>query len=169
MIKIIGARGFIGDTNIFLGKVEKFEKKYKVTVQVFNADVIYGKKHLLSAFNHAKRAFERKNNTTNSIQMETLLYASGERQLKYAIPKMGIKKGKINIALLFITEQIEISDKPINDLIGILNLEKDDKVLEGDENTLKCFGLSERIIKTVARNKYVDLILERVALVDILK
>jgi len=53
--------------------------------------------------------------------------------------------------------------------MNILNLEKDDKVLEGDENTLKSFGLNEMELRTVTKAKYGDLILEKVAMVDIIK
>lgn len=169
MIKIIGAKGIIKDINTFLKEIQIFEKKYKILIQVFNADLVYGKKHIISAFNHAKRAFERKSNTTNSLQMETLLYASGERQLKHAIPKMGIKKGKVNIVFIFISKRKVMSDKIINDIMSILNLGKDNKVLEGDENTLKNFGLSEMEIKTIMKDKYGDLILERVAIIDVIK
>ena len=68
MIEIIGAKCIINDTNTFLKEIKNFEKKYNVSIQVFNADLIYGKKHIISAYNHAKRAFDRKSNTTNSLE-----------------------------------------------------------------------------------------------------
>jgi hypothetical protein len=43
---------------------------------VFDANVIFGEKHLISAVEHAVRAIDRKTNTTNSLEMEILLYAS---------------------------------------------------------------------------------------------
>ncbi|GAG37349.1 unnamed protein product, partial [marine sediment metagenome] len=105
--------------------------------------------------------------TTNSLGMEILLYASGERQLKLAIPKMGIKKGKGNIAFVFTNGKI--SDKLVNEILKHLTLKRDDKVLDGDRNTLKKFGLKETEIETVKKAKYGNLILEKVAMVDIIK
>ena len=99
--------------------------------------------------------------------MEILLYASGERQLKLAIPKIGIKKDHADIAFIFIGNKI--SDKLIGELLQELSLKRDDKVLEGNINTLKKFGLKEREIKTVSKDKYESLILEKIALVDIIK
>ena len=99
--------------------------------------------------------------------MEILLYVSGERQLKLAIPKIGIKKGKIDIAFIFIGKKIP--NKLINDLLQKLLLKRDDKILQGDINTLKKFGLTELEIKTISKDKYGDLILEKIALVDIIK
>ncbi|NHJ40850.1 MAG: hypothetical protein FK731_12540 [Asgard group archaeon] len=170
MIKIIGAPGNIHDIEGFLKKVTQFVKENNVLIQVFDAELIYGKNHLISAYEHAKRAMDRKKNTTNSIEMETLLYASGERQLKLAIPKMGVKKSSVSVALIFIAEsKTKISDQLISEFLKELSLNRDDGVLEGNENTLKKFGITETEIRTVMKVKYGNLILEKVALVDIIK
>ena len=50
-----------------------------------------------------------------------------------------------------------------------LNLKRDDKVLEGDVDTLKRFGITEDELSTIPESKYGDLLLEKVALVDIIK
>ena len=167
MYKIIGAKGYIPNIDKFLEKINIFCEKNSFIIQVFNAEIIFDKKHIISAYKHAKRAFKQKTNTTNSLAMEILLYVSGERQLKLAIPKIGIKKGKIDIAFIFIGKKIP--NKLINDLLQKLLLKRDDKILQGDINTLKKFGLTELEIKTISKDKYGDLILEKIALVDIIK
>ncbi len=170
MIKIIGAKGSIKDVDDFLKKVESFASKNILRIQVFNADMVYGKDHIFSAVEHAKRAIERKTNTTNSLEKEILLYASGERQLKLAIPKMGVKKGTGNIAFIVLNEENrEIPKKIENDLLQYFNLDKDNTVLEGNIDTLKKFGINEEETKTVTKAKYGYLILEKVAMVDIIK
>ncbi len=169
MIEIVGAQGKISDIENFLEKVDKYSKKNDVLIQVFDADLIFGKNHLISAYNHARRAFENSANTAKSIEMELLLYASGERQLKLAIPKMGVKKGNANIALVFIDDTDKGMDNKINEFVLELLLKKNDKVLEGSLNTLKKFGLNDSEIKTVAKDRYEDLILEKIAMVDIIK
>jgi KEOPS complex subunit Cgi121 len=167
MLKIIGAKGKIQSIEKFLKKMESYSQNHNLTIQAFDADVIYGKNHLISAVEHAIRAMERKTNTTNSLGMEILLYASGERQLKIAIPKMGVKKGDTNIVFVF-TEGI-LSNQEINVILKQLSLIRDDSVLEGDINTLKKFGITEIEMNTVTKNKYGNLILEKVAMVDIIK
>lgn len=170
MIKIIGAAGNIQDVDIFLKKLSQFTKDNNIIIQAFDAKVIFGKNHLISAYEHAKRAMDRKTNSTNSLEMETLLYTSGERQLKLAIPKMGIKKGSSFIALIFITKPpSKISDQLISRFLKEFSLKREDNVLEGDENTLKEFGITENELKTVTKAKYGELILEKVAMVDIIK
>lgn len=167
MLKIIGAKGVIRDVDSFLKKVGSYAQNHNVIVQAFNADMIYGKDHIFSAVEHAVRSMDRETNTTNSLEMEILLYASGERQLKLAIPKMGVKEGKVNIAFVF--TKGKISNQMIDEILEQLSLIRDDKVLEGDMETLKKFGISENEIKTVTKAKYGDLILEKVAMVDIIK
>ena len=169
MIKVVGAKGTVEDVDVFLKQVMDFSRNRSFVVQVFDADVIFGKKHLVSAVEHAVRAFDRKTNTTNSLSMEILLYASGERQLKLAIPKVGIKNGRRNIAFVFVKDIKEVDDSLIEKLLRDLSLTRDDTVLDGDVDTLRKFGLDERQIKTVTKAKYGDLILEKVAMVDIIK
>jgi len=165
MIKIFGAKGYIKNVDTFLKEVKKFAEKNKIIIQVFNADKIFGKKHIISAYEHAKRARNNKTNTTNSLDMEIMLYAAGERQLKHAIPKIGVKQGDSNIGVVFIGK----SNRLIKDFLKEMNLKRDDKVLEGNKNTLMEFGLTKKEIDTVTVEKYGDLILEKVAMVDIIK
>lgn len=169
MFKIFGAIGEVENVDNFLKNIFNFAQKNNIIIQVFDADMIYGEIHLLSAFKHAKRAMDRKTNTTKSLGMEILLYASGERQLKLAIPKMGIKKGQVKIAFILISENQEITNKIINDMMDSTCLTQDDLVLLGNKNTLKNFGINENEIKTVTKAKYEDLILEKVAMVDVIK
>ena len=172
-MKIVSAQGTIQDIDSFLQQVLSFSQENKIVIQAFNADVIYGKNHLASAVEHAVRAMKRKTNTTNSLAMEILLYASGERQLKLAIPKMGVKSGNGNVAFVFVDDRKEtdgkISDKLVDEFLKKLSLVRNDKALEGNKDTLRKFGVNEDEIKTVTKAKYGHLILEKVAMVDIIK
>ena len=173
MIKIIGTRGNIQDIDSFLKQVISFAQKHHVVIQVFDANMIFGKVHLISSVEHAIRTMGRKTNTTNSLDKEILLYASGERQIKLAIPKMGIKKGNGNIAFVFVNDvkagDSELSDHLVDEVLESFSLVRDDSVLEGDMDTLRKFGFKENEIKTVTKTKYGHLILEKVAVVDIIK
>ena len=168
MITVVGARGTIKDVDSFLQQITSFAQDNSVVIQAFNADLIYGKNHLISAVDHAVRAMERKTNTTNSLAMEILLYAAGERQLKLAIPKMGVKKGVANIAFVVVDDK-KRDERMVDELLKDLSLKREDSVLEGNEDMLRAFGLNDQTIKTVTKDKYGDLILEKIAMVDIIK
>ena len=173
MIKIFGARGNVKEVDIFLKKILNFVSEHHFVIQLFDAYMIFGKTHLLSSVEHAVRAMERGTNTANSLDMEILLYASGEKQLKLAIPKMGIKKGNSNIGFVIVDDIIDSNDAMLDRLIDKIlkqfSLVRDDEILEGDIETLRRFGLNGKEIKTVVKTKHGHLILEKVALVDIIK
>jgi len=168
--KIIGAKGKIQDINSFLKKIITLSIRYDMVIQVVNADFVYGKDHLFSAVEHTIRSFKNRMNSLNSPSLEMLLYASGERQIQKAIEKIGIKKRNQKIAFIFIKENNrKISDDEVEHVLSSLNLKRDDKVLEGDVDTLKRFGITEDELSTIPESKYGDLLLEKVALVDIIK
>jgi len=166
MVEIIGTKGNIQNIDRFVQHILELAEKYSITIQTLDADVIYGKDHLVSAVQHAKRAFEQGKNATNSLAMEILLYASGERQIQKSIQKVGVKKGQRNIALVF---DGKLSDDIIETILKTLDISRDDKVLEGNIDTLKKFGLTQREIETVPESHYGHLILERIAMVDVIK
>jgi KEOPS complex subunit Cgi121 len=174
MIVVIGARGTIRNIDSFVENLLLFSKKENLVIQAFDATVIYGKDHLISATTHARRAFEQGRNATNSFALEILLYAAGERQIQKAIRKIGIKKGEQAIAFVISNDmtlkpESHIEKTVIKKLLMAFLLTSDDTVLEGDKTTLKKFGITEKEISTVPESNYGDLILEKVALVDVIK
>lgn len=174
MIIVIGARGSISDVDLFLQKLLKFATTEQMVVQALNADAVYGKEHLLSAAEHALRSWAQGTNATNSIALEILLYAAGERQIQRAIRKMGVRTGKQSIAFILVDTKKQkrnqkTYDYSIEKLLRSFHLIYDDTVLEGNSETLKHFGITDQELRTVPKKKYSDLILEKIAMVDVLK
>jgi tRNA threonylcarbamoyladenosine modification (KEOPS) complex Cgi121 subunit len=104
--------------------------------------------------------------------MELLLYASGERQLKHAIPKMGIITGNNSIVIILIHPKKK--DKDIIDiikkkLINMYSFKEDPKVLRPNIESLDAFGITDEELQTIPKEKYHHLVLEKVAMVDIIK
>jgi KEOPS complex subunit Cgi121 len=166
MVKIIGTKGNIQNIERFVQNILDLAEKYNITIQALDADAVYGKDHLFSAVKHAKRAFEQGRNATNSLAMEILLYASGERQIQKSIQKLGVKVGQGNIAFVFDGNP---SDDIVKTVLKILDISRDDNVLEGNVDTLKRFGFTQQEIETVPESHYGHLILERIAMVDVIK
>lgn len=160
---ILGATGKIIGVEETLKKLKEFCEEGKCEGQMFNADLVFGKSHIISAYDHAKRAYDQKTNSSTSLVNETLLYASGERQISSAIKKMGIEEGTGRFCIVL------VGDCSLDKLVELLNLERDDSVLDGDVEKLMAFGITEREIETVPKEKVFDLVLERVAMVDLLK
>jgi len=131
-------------------------------VLAMKAEMVCGREHLESAVEHATRAFHRGTNSANNIMMETMLYASGERQISKARDKMGVDHETCSVALvLFGAEPATV--------LQIVGLERDDSVLEASEQKLLGFGIGRKELDMVPVEKRPDLVLERVAFVEILK
>jgi len=174
MITVIGARGTLKDIDGFVQQLLVFSNKEHLVIQAFDAAMIYNIDHLVSATIHAKRAFEQGTNTTNSLALEILLYAAGERQIQKAIRKTGVKKGKHPLAFVLTHPTSEKNNRNVEGavlhrLLQTFHLTRDDTVLKGNRATLKRFGITDAELSTIPEEKYGELVLEKVALVDVIK
>jgi len=172
-LKIIGCNGKTDNIEKALEISQKYEKRYGVSLLLLDSSLIYGKEHMKSAVKHAIRAFQEKRNTSNSLSLEILLYASGKKQLKEAIEFMGIKKmgscAIVCVGKTKISGSENMIPRDIDRLVTDLEMEHDNSVLDGNKEILYRFGITETEIKTVDKSMYQDLILERVAMVDVFK
>ncbi|HEX17238.1 MAG TPA: hypothetical protein ENG60_02355 [Thermoplasmatales archaeon] len=170
-----GARGRIEDVEGFVRKVREISTGMGIEIQVVDADLVCGKDHVISAVMHAVRSFKEKRNSTRSLSMELLLYLSGERQISRAIEKVGIKEGKERHVFVFLgSDDLDYIEKSLTEdeaegIIRSLGMELDDGVMRVSREKLERFGLTMEEIETVDKDKYGDLILEKVALVDLMK
>lgn len=131
-------------------------------VLALSAALVCGREHLEAAAEHALRAFQRGANSANNVMMETLLYASGERQIARAQEKMSLREGEEAVALVL------FGASP-GEVLLVSGLRRDDSVLECDDLKLRRFGITAREAEGVPAGSAKDLVLERVAFVEILK
>lgn len=126
---------------------------------VLDANMVFGKDHLRSALYHAKRALSEDTNVSDLLAMETLLYASGERQLSAAIRKMSVtdETTEIVVAALRGRASEEAGWETMPDVLD-----------EPSTERLERFGITKDELAT-AGNRIADLVLEKVAAVDVLK
>lgn len=162
MALLAGLRGEVSDSEKVLGTARDAGGA-DASVQLMRASMVFGRIHLESAIDHAIRSFEQGRNASNSLATETLLYASGTRQIDRAIKKMGIREGDSEIAL------VAFGEFSLAELLEKANFKQDDSVLDGDASMLIEYGISEKEIASVPESKVFDLVLERVAIVDLLK
>lgn len=172
-LKILGCKGKIDDIEKSLEIIQQYEKKYGISLLLLNPLLVYGKEHIESAVTHAIRAFQEKRNTSHSLSLEILLYASGKNQLKDAIEFMGITRtgpyAIICVGKTRISGSKNSIPEEIGKLVADLKLDKDNFILNGNKEILYRFGITDTELKTVDKSMYQDLILERVAMVDVLK
>lgn len=132
-------------------------------VQLLDARYVVGRDHLVSAAEHAERAMREGTNVAKSLAVEFVLYASGERQIADALRKMGIRDDTREFAVVL------FGDANPGELLAVLNLTRDDGVLAPSRGKLAAFGITEAELASVPPDRIADLVLERVALVDLAK
>jgi len=162
-IHILGARREKGDIEAFLSNVRSVEERHRCSIAVARADRIFGIDHLLSATEKALRSFEMGRNTASTIPGEIMLYASAQRQIKDAINLLGITPQTSEIALAVVGETDQQT------LLDELSLKRDDSVLNSEGKDLSVFHISDDDLRTVDAGREADLVLEKVALLDLEK
>jgi KEOPS complex subunit Cgi121 len=166
MIHIFEGSIFIENVEEFLQKLKKTAKEKNAVLQALDADKLAGEVHVKFAVEKAVRSFENKRNIAKELAKEIMLYASGSRQISRAM-KLGIHKGLNNLVLVAVGDNLDAS--VFSDLAEI----EQKPVLRYDNSKKKAlmeaFGITEEEIKAAGEEKIPDLVIERVALLDVLK
>lgn len=128
---------------------------------LLRADRVYGPDHLAHAAALAARAVGEGRARSADVATETLLYAAGERQIQKALDLVGLREGTRGVAVVSWADFAPVARE--------LGWTREDAVLEGDAGVLDAFGVTAEERAMFPRERWGDLILERVALVDVLK
>lgn len=132
-----------------------------VDVLVLDGEMVFGKDHLRCALYHAVRAAEQGTNSSESRAMETLLYASGERQLSAAIKKMSVSSETEEAVVARLGDGAFEPEPAWTPLPERPSAPARSRLLK--------FGISARELGTVDERRASELVLERVAAVEIMK
>lgn len=163
MIQILEGTIFIDDTEKFLQKLNKISKENGIVIQAFDADKLAGEEHIRFAVKKAINSFKAGRNIANDLAKEIMLYAAGTRQITKAM-KLGVHNGENNIALVAIGEVIdlsafnEITPKPVLQYNSSKNIA-----------LLEIFNITKEELEAVGEDKIPELVIERVALVGVMK
>jgi len=153
-------RGYRGEVRDVKALVERARGK---PLALFRADRVYGAPHLLHAAALARRAFDEGRARTSDLPTETLVYAAGERQVHKALALLGVTVVTRELAAV-------AWDAAALDALALeLGWERDDEVLAGDERALDALGVTREERAMLPRARWGELVLERVALSDVLK
>ena len=173
----------LGFRNVVVGDVNDFLKKaktgvYPAAIQMMDATRIAGKTHLFFAFLNAQKSFNQGRAVSENLEMETLLYASGQHQINKAIKMLGVNPQTSDIASIIFApneKEIEEAEEKLGKLIpGV----RDDSVLcvkgrSKVEALMKTFSVTELELKTIAESSasveeaLTWLIVEKVALLAV--
>ena len=154
-ILVAGFRTHITNFRQVMDDLKKFDN---CMIQLLDADGIAGSEHVIHATIHAIKAFSRKENIANDLGLEICVRTSGQRQISQALKMLGIKNGDVTVCVVAVDCKEDVMDK-LTDILG----ERDDKVLEPDEDKLKNkYNISDTEAETVG--SVTKLLMERTAL-----
>ena len=174
--KYIAIEGYrdakIDDPEEFLNSVRR--KTKPAEVQFFNARLVAGKDHLYFAALNALTAFKSGVNRSRSLAVETLLYASAQRQIKHAVKMIGINPSSTEVAVLIVAMTRQQADTAVKAVSELMPGQRDECVLELTDEKFadlqKFFGISNMELesklatKGLRKEALVDLVIEQVAL-----
>lgn len=144
----------------FMREILERAQREGAEVLVLDGELVFGIDHLRAALYHARRAMAEGSNSSQSLAMETLLYASGERQLSTAIEKMSVDEGTTEVVVA------QLSEQPVRaEDFWMPLLEESGFPVE----RLLRFGLTPVELSTVSGRRPEELVLEKVAAVDVMK
>ena len=183
MLKYIEEAGkyveITGFRNINVEDAEEFVKAARkelpecAWVQFFDAGLVASWQHLYFAVLNALLAFKNGRNTSKSVVMEAMLYASTQRQIRKAIDFMGVKCAVADVAVVVIGKNAETVEELLSAISKYLSKKTDDTVLEISEKKAEtireAFRITEAELKAVLERNdaaLVDLVIERVALLS---
>jgi KEOPS complex subunit Cgi121 len=162
----------IKDVNQFFQAVK--DKTDDICVQFFDASLIAGWEHLLFAALNALNAFKSRVNISSSLAMETLLYASAQRQIKEAVRLIGIKSGSSRVAVLVLAETPEQTSETLTVVSKLLGGKRDDSVSDLTDDKIadlkRLFRISNMELEAKTERKGAekqalrDLVIEHMAL-----
>lgn len=168
-----------GFRNVKIQDVEEFfkmmrkEKPSSVEIQFFDAKFVATWQHLYFAALNSLTAFKNGENISESLAMESLLYASAQRQIRKAMKLLGIKPNSFEIAVLIIGERPESVRSTLSLVSKQVKAKCDDTVLRLSKEKVasiqEIFVISDVELETVVKKDglekaLTDLVIEQMAL-----
>ena len=157
----------VSDIESLLSWLRDISHRNGVNIICFNADMLAGQDHVISAIIHAKRAMKNGSCVSSSFEIEALLYAAGSRQCQDAV-KFGVHQGSNHDFLCI----YPINSIAWSELSKAMTVSSEDWEMMTDEKSnilISLFGITDEELSVTGKDRLKDLILERVALLDVYK
>jgi KEOPS complex subunit Cgi121 len=158
----------VTDLDAFLATIDEISRETETTIQAFDADYVVSEAHLRRAVERADRAIARGENVARDRAVEILCYAAGRRQINRAL-EMGVSEGENRVVLL--VDSLAGDEHAEEVALDVLREHVDPEALLGeyDEAAVRSFfGIGDAELAAVD-GTLADLVLERVALLDVKK
>lgn len=149
-----------------LRKIREISGRHGIRIVCMNAAMMAGRSHAEEAIRQALLAGEEGTMTARSLEMEVLLYTSGQRQTSLAM-KFGLHEGEMTTWIGLIPD----SREAWGELGDFMRLSPDEEEIPPERISLlqDLFGITDKEIETVGVGRMHELVIERTALLNVLK
>ena len=155
----------VSDPGAFLETIRLIGTRWHTHLIFFNADLMAGRAHALSALFHAFRAKEEGCMISSRVEMEALLYAAGSRQCQSGM-RFGLHKGR-NKAYLCICPPSREAFRELLPLVTVSSGDWNEISPEKAERLAENFAITLPEIEAAGPDRLGELVLERVALLEV--
>jgi KEOPS complex subunit Cgi121 len=155
----------VADRDRFLHAVRAIASDHGTAVICFNADNLAGKRHAEIALRHALRSQKAGTLIANSFEMEALLYASGSRQCSVA-SAFGVRAGKNRAYICSCPARAGVWEA-LAPLVRFVDGDWDTITPEHRAKLKELFAIPDEEIAAAGESRFTDLVLERVALLEV--
>jgi len=155
----------VDDRSEFLSVIQSIARKNSTHIIFFNADNMAGHRHVKAALDYAQRSFSSGKSISNSFEMEALLFAAGSRQCNVAV-SFGIHEQE---------NAVFVCSSPVNGNVWeelsyhmhFVSETWEEITPEKEERIRSFFSISPEELAMVGSERIVDLVLERIALLEV--
>lgn len=162
---VVQYRTVIEDLGAFLTEIRDIAARHEIHIILFNASNMAGMAHVRSALGHAFRSFSTGSAISNSVEMEAFLYASGSRQCQVGV-RFGVHVG-LNDTYLCICLSLPDALEELLNLGELCDEDWESLSPEKIHRLMELFGITSEELAVVGPLRLTELVLERVALLEV--
>ena len=155
------------DRDACLRLIQEVARNYSAHIVCFDADKLAGREHAEAAVRHAKRSVLSAKPISNSFEMEALLFAAGSRQCSVAT-FFGIHAGENNIYVCSYPAKDEVW-YALSSIMHFVPETWNDWTDTKIERLVSLFGIQQEELNIVGKDRLKDIILERIALLEVFR
>lgn len=163
--EIYGAVFTVDDNAAFLQKIRTIADEFETHIILFDADRLAGRDHVEAALRHACRSWTGGEAIANSLEMEALLYAAGTRQCQVA-SSFGIHPGENHSYVAVCPPAPGVRDR-LASLLRFVDEDREEIDPAKRARLADLFSITPEEVAVVGEERFRELVLERVALLDV--
>ena len=159
------AKMTVDDRSEFLSAIQSIARKNSTHIICFNADNMAGHRHVKAALHYARRSFSSGKSISNSFEMEALLFAAGSRQCNIAV-SFGIHEQENAVFVCSCPVNGNVWEE-LSHHMHFVSETWEEITPEKEERIRSIFSISREELAIVGSERIVDLVLERIALLEV--